>query len=377
MNQIQRIRFRACLLIAAIAVLCLASSQLRADTGTCNGASITLPFTDVPASNGFFCSIASAYISALMSGTSSTTFSPSANVTRDQMSAFVSRTLDQSLRRGGKRAALNQWWTPSSIPEEAKTEVGDQPVGVQSDGRDLWVANRFSGTVSRVQASDGRVIDTWRGAFTSHGVLVARERVFVTAVTSPGKLYSIDPKQTGGPVTIQSQALGDNPRGIAYDGSRIWTANGSGSVSIMSFICIGPCVSTVSTGFSALGTLLYDGSNMWVTDGGDNTIKKLDGGGAILQSIPLPADPNQPAFDGTNIWVPNSNNSITVIRVKGALGNPLPQPFVLATLTGNGLNSPSSAAFDGQRILVTNNGGNSVSLWTATDLIPLGSFATG
>jgi hypothetical protein len=34
---------------------------------------------------------------------------------------------------------------------------------------------------------------------------------------------------------------------------------------------------------------------------------------------------------------------------------------VLATLTGNGLDFPVSAAFDGQRILVTNHNGNSVS----------------
>ncbi len=50
---------------------------------------------------------------------------------------------------------------------------------------------------------------------------------------------------------------------------------------------------------------------------------------------------------------------------------------VVQTLTGNGLNGPDAAAFDGQRVLVTNGVGNSVSLWKAADLTPLGSFATG
>jgi hypothetical protein len=49
---------------------------------------------------------------------------------------------------------------------------------------------------------------------------------------------------------------------------------------------------------------------------------------------------------------------------------------VLATLTGNGLASPQSAAFDGQRVLVTNLG-NSVSLWKAADLTTIGTFSTG
>jgi hypothetical protein len=46
-------------------------------------------------------------------------------------------------------------------------------------------------------------------------------------------------------------------------------------------------------------------------------------------------------------------------------------------LTGNGLNGPVAAAFDGQRVMVTNDSGNSVSLWKAADLTALGSFATG
>lgn len=50
---------------------------------------------------------------------------------------------------------------------------------------------------------------------------------------------------------------------------------------------------------------------------------------------------------------------------------------VVATLTGNGLNSPYAASFDGQRILITNEQGSSVSLWKATDLTPMGSFLTG
>jgi hypothetical protein len=41
------------------------------------------------------------------------------------------------------------------------------------------------------------------------------------------------------------------------------------------------------------------------------------------------------------------------------------------------LNAPSVAAFDGQRVLVTNFIGDSVSLWKAADLTPLGSFPTG
>ena len=60
---------------------------------------------------------------------------------------------------------------------------------------------------------------------------------------------------------------------------------------------------------------------------------------------------------------------MTVVRAKDGL--------VLATLMGNGLTDPIQAAFDGQRVLVTNMFGNSVSMWNAADLTPIGSFPTG
>ena len=102
------IRNRALILLVIVICLVAASSRLRADTGTCSGGSTTLPFTDVPAANTFFCSIASAFYSGLTNGTSGTTYSPALNVTREQMAAFVSRTLEQSIRRNNLRAVTRK-----------------------------------------------------------------------------------------------------------------------------------------------------------------------------------------------------------------------------------------------------------------------------
>ena len=80
--------------------------------------------------------------------------------------------------------------------------------------------------------------------------------------------------------------------------------------------------------------------------------------------------PRFPFFDGTNIWVSNATgNSISVVRPSTGA--------VLATLTGNGLASPSGGAFDGQRVLISSNSGDVVSLWKAADLTPIGSLSTG
>jgi hypothetical protein len=232
-----------------------------------------------------------------------------------------------------------------------------------------------------VRGSDGKLLDTWTGADFASAALVAMGRVFVTGSAAgfgPGNLYLINPTGVGGAVTeVTGSGLGKGAEGIAFDGNRIWTANfgtlspGTGSVSIVTTSLFTPYpVTTVATGFSEPIGIVFDGSNIWVTDFGANTLLRLDGTGAIVQTVNVGNGPLFPAFDGTNIWVPNgSGNSVSVVRA--ATG------AVVATLTSNGLNGPRHAAFDGQRILVTNDLSDSVSLWKAADLTPIGTFSTG
>lgn len=375
MNGIRNNHYRAIILIAAMIVITGASTRLRADTGTCGGVLVTLPFTDLPSTNVFFCSIAEAYFSALTNGTTATTYSPSANVTREQMAAFVTRAMDQSLKRGSRRAALNQYWATQATENLTMTTVAVAAQTVQSDGRDVWVASP-DGTVSRIRASDGKLIDTWTGAISASAVLCAMGKVFIAGETAPGKLYQIDPTQPAGVVTTLTSNLGNHPTGIAYDGYKIWTANSGGSVSIITPNPVS--VTTQAAGLIQLRGIVYDGSNMWVTDNIAGTVDKLrqlDSNGNVLLSVDVGDTPYYPAFDGTNIWVPNRDSStVSVVRATGGLAG-----TVLATLPRqSGLSSLFyQAAFDGERVIVTGEIGGNVTLWKATDLTFLGEVSTG
>jgi hypothetical protein len=372
--QINRsIILRTAVLLSLMVNLTLLSSKIQADTGNCGGAIVTLPFTDVMG-NPFFCQIAAAYFSGLTAGTSATTYSPGANVNREQMAAFTTRTLDQSLKRGNRKAVTKKWWTPQNANSLALTDVDAVPRAVEFDGTDLWVAHQDSGIVMRVRPGDGKVLDSWTGATFAKSIVTAMGKVFITGGADPGSLYMIDPTQPAGAVTTLTNSLGHTPNAIAFDGSRIWTAN-EGSVSI---VTLNPLtVTTVTTGFSRLYGMLYDGSNIWVTDLFNHTLLKLNADGSIAQTLGMGLAPRNLVFDGINIWVANfTSSTIAVVRVKDSQGNPLSSAFQLAVLTGNGLNQPTTIAFDGERMLVTNVS-DIVSLWKATDLTPLGAFPTG
>jgi DNA-binding beta-propeller fold protein YncE len=334
------------------------------------------PFTDFTDA-GFCPFVLEIFYLGITTGTTPTTYEPGTNVSRLQMAAFLSRSVDRALGRGSRRAALDQFWTTKVESNLGLTTVGARPQLVKSDGLDLWVANFDGNSVSHVRGTDGKLLETWTGATSATGVLVAMGRVFVTGALSfpaPGNLYRIDPTQPAGAVTTVASNLGLFPIGLDFDGARIWTANAdnvAGSVSIVTPGASIPwTVTTVTTGFKSPIGVVYDGASVWVTDFNPPRLFKLDSAGAILQTVTVGFQPRYPVYDGTNIWVPNEgSDTITVVRAGSGV--------ILQTLTGNGLNGPLAAAFDGQRVLVTNLLGDSVSLWKAADLTPLGFFPTG
>jgi hypothetical protein len=370
--------YRMVSLIALVVALSALSSQMRADTGTCGGASTTLPFSDVASSNIFFCAIAQAYFTGLTNGTTATTYSPSSQVPREQMAAFITRTQDSALKRGSKRAALQHWWTPGATGVLRSTSI-TSPGFITSDGEDVWVTSGGV-AVKRVHASDGRVLGTWTGASGARGIIAAAGRIFVAASTgssTPGKIYVINPDAAPGPVTVFEDDIGIGPLGITFDGVNLWTANNGNALNTgsISRVDIATGVdSTFSAGFNLVEDILWDGANLWVSDAGDNTLKRVDpSNGAVLESTPTGGvDANRLLFDGTNIWVTNfSSNSITIVRAMGGL-----RGTVIHTITGNGMSFPQQMAFDGERVLVGNNN-EVVSLFKAADFTPLGSLSTG
>ncbi|HKA35602.1 MAG TPA: hypothetical protein VKH43_02220 [Thermoanaerobaculia bacterium] len=360
MNRSARVATIFALVLAAV----LAGGAGTALLGICG------PFTDV--SDPSFCNfVIEIFVLGITTGTTPTTFDPAAPVSRLQMAALLSRTVDATLARGGRRAALDQLWVTQGAENLGLTVVGSGPVDVRSDGSDIWVACGGADSVTRVHASTGRSLESWSGAAAASSVIPAMGRVVVTGSTAPGRLFSIDPGQPAGAVTTVASSLGSFPGAITFDGGHFWTANQAGSVSIVTPAAAPPWdVTNVTSGFQAPAGILFDSANVWVTDAGAGSLVKLDSAGSILETVTVGSSPRHPAYDGANIWVPDElSDSVSVVRAAtGAL---------LRTLTGNALSHPLAAAFDGQRILVTSPSGDRVSLWKAADLTPIGSFSTG
>jgi len=354
----------------AAVFLCGATVRVLADC-----ASYGLPFTDLGAETAFCSAIAEAYYTGITSGTSATTFEPAANLTREQAAAFATRTLDAGLTRGSRRGALGQWWTttPHYDTGLGTISIGAKGQFLQSDGSDIWIP--AGDKVIRIRASDGAVLGSWTGATSAKAVLVAMNRVFVTDSQPSGVLLMFDPSTAPGPMEAVA-TLGKFPTSITFDGNRIWTANSDVEQSSVSII--DPRTwSVLNVGVSpTLGGVVFDGRNVWVTSLGD--IFKLNTDGSISMTVHLSdeGDALFPTFDGTNIWIPIGSYPGSLVVLRASDGRII-KTFSEASGNANGLREPHQAAFDGQRIMVTNWAGDSVSLFRASDLSIIGNYSTG
>jgi DNA-binding beta-propeller fold protein YncE len=105
--------------------------------------------------------------------------------------------------------------------------VGDGPEAVAFDGSNVWVANQFSDTVTKVRASDGAVLGTY--------------------------------------------AVGNRPVALAFDGSSIWVANYLSDTITKLKASTGATLGTFDAG-DGPGGLLFDGTNIWIANRNSNNL---------------------------------------------------------------------------------------------------------
>src|SRR5438552_2589388 len=79
----------------------------------------------------------------------------------------------------------------------------------------------------------------------------------------------------------------------------------------------GAVLGTFVVGTKPIG-VAFDGTNIWVANGGSNDVTKLRASdGNVLGTFAVGSNPFYMAFDGASIWVANHmSNNVTKLRAK-------------------------------------------------------------
>jgi hypothetical protein len=332
------------LLLVPLAVCCLFAGGAVARVQDVCG-----PFTDVsPALCPY---VLEMYYLGITAGTSPTTYSPDATLTRGQAAVFVSKGVNQAIARSSRRAALGQWWTTSTWVWRTglgRTLLPGSPSltsPVVSDGTDVWVGG--FGQIFRVRASDGKLLGAWTTASSPTSLVIAMGRAFAVEfdVYEGDSISMIDPGQPPGAATVVVSGLTNGPSNLAFDGSRLFRSDSAETVSIITPAATAPWLVTTVGGFESAYSMVFDGANMWLYEVRPCRLLRLDSAAGVVQTIELPGfcTAGPVVFDGTNVLVPSVEGFVAIRASDGS---------VTAEVLTNPSGSTNGLAFDGERILV-------------------------
>ena len=204
-------------------------------------------------------------------------------------------------------------------------KVGRRPFATVVEGNDVWVSNTEDGTVTKLRASDGVTLGTFRtGALTT---------------------------------------------GMAFDGANIWVANTGDGTATKLRASDGSAMGTFPVGAWPQGVIYADGA-IWVTNSGGASVTKLrpvDGVSlGTFASGPFPTDI---AFDGTSIWVTNNSPTGSVTKLRASDG------VILGRFKAGSY--PATILFDGESIWTSALDDKMLTKFRPRDGAVLGSYPTG
>jgi uncharacterized protein (TIGR03437 family) len=261
--------------------------------------------------------------------------------------------------------ALAAHLTPGLKAETITTyPVGAGPLGIASDGTNIWVASALSNSVTKLLGSTGDKVGAYPVGAVPYGVAFDGANIWVTNTgdNSVTKLLA----STG--ATVGTYNVGSRPDGVAFDGASIWVANALDNSVTKLLASTGATVGTYPVGTYPTG-IAFDGANIWVTNQGSNTVTKLLAStGATMGTYPVEAAPVGVAFDGVNIWVTNADGN-TVTKLLASTG-----ATVRTYPVGAG---PEGVAFDGVNIWVANNESGTVTKLLTSTGATVGTYPVG
>jgi peptide/nickel transport system substrate-binding protein len=188
--------------------------------------------------------------------------------------------------------------------------VGDRPVAVAADSKDIWVAdNGIPSAVTRVSVTTGKTLETIDVGNLPSAITVGAGAVWV-AEAGDAQVRRIDP--TSGRVTGYV-GVGDDPDALAFGAGRLWVANGrDGTVTPVDPTTL-TAESPIPVGDGPRAVAVTAGA-VWVANSLDLTVSRIDLATRMTSTLQVGDTPVAETVAHGSVWVANEADG-TVSRI--------------------------------------------------------------
>jgi sugar lactone lactonase YvrE len=223
------------------------------------------------------------------------------------------------------RSILIAWCVLLVAPSAAHGATGDVvrqfptpgrcPTGLTFDGESLWLADRRSDLLYRIDPNDGHVIES----LTAPGYQVeglTTEGGFLWVLDAEQKTaFKLNPKTGIAEHSITVHC--SSPQGLAFDGEHLWVADTKQDRLHQISTEDGTTITEVPSPSDDPHGLTYDGKYLWVSERSDDMIYMVcPEDGSVVVGFPSPSRfPRGLAFDGEFLWNVDYQTD-TIYRIK-------------------------------------------------------------
>ena len=179
---------------------------------------------------------------------------------------------------------------------------GRCPTGLTFHGKCLWLADRRSDLLYRIDPQSGRVVESLTApGYQVEGLTCEGKCLWVLDAESK-KAFKLDPKTGVAEKTIPVQC--PSPQGLAFDGKHLWVADIKRHRLHRISTEDGTTITEIPSPSEDPHGLAYDGKYLWVSDRTDDMIYMVcPSNGDVLIAFPSPSKfPRGLAFDGEHLW---------------------------------------------------------------------------
>jgi PQQ-dependent catabolism-associated beta-propeller protein len=237
-----------------------------------------------------------------------------------------------------------------------------------------YVTNERDGTVTIIDTSGDRVVETWRIGGRLRGVRLSADgrTVYVAASTPSGKNYDarenhVAAIDTGSGEVVETYEVGTDPEQLAVlpDGSRLYASNEDAGTASVVDLKTGRTLATLVAGIEPEGVRASpDGRWVYVTSETSNTVSVIDTkSDSVASTFIVDARPRDAAFspDGTRAYV-TTEIGRTLVVVDASAHKVLRTVPIQNSETGV---KPMGVVVspDGRRVYVATGRGNSVDVF--------------
>jgi YVTN family beta-propeller protein len=231
-------------------------------------------------------------------------------VTRDRTSAGIVSVLPNSL------AAID----PKTNRVVAAIPVGARPASVVFANGALWVANLDDDNVSRIDPKSRRVVKAIATGTAASGLTAGGGAVW--AIGGDGVVRQIDPTFNKVVDRIETVKVGTlltaapAAGAVAATTNAVWAVSGGFFATPRLFRIDSTTKRTapvIATGNGPTGIAVGLG-DLWVTDGFENTVSRIDPRGVVIATTPVGHGPSAVAVGESAVWVVDSLDD-AVVRI--------------------------------------------------------------